>query len=275
MSEPAVSLRRGNYYPSVKYKPEQSYLQNQTNYKLGTDRTLFQSTAHSAQRHAFRPREELIVRPPIIEKNASDKDSIQGEQVGRYSQSSEIYRSSNALQFHAGTSALSSQYRKQQPCFDRLNACKTNYSLGQYHPPKGLQTATHDHFCHPRSKPQPPQPTVGGWQQADGSYKREFSAIESVVRGGGGGAGILGVEFDIITGRADATKRNRNQQQTGVRRSENTREQWEHGQDRWGDHTRPLDILTGQAKEPVRVPPLPTREQLKRPDVPALSSRPW
>lgn len=275
MSDPAVSLRRGNLYPSQKYKPEQSYLQNQTSYSLGADAFPYKSTAHASQRHAFQPEEALMLKPPVVDKNASDKDTIQGEQVGRYSQPHEVFRTQNSRYFHPGTSTWSNQYQRQKPCFDRLNACRTNYSLGEYQPADGLRSAAHRHFADPKSRVQPSQPVVGGWRHRDGSYRQEREAVKCVERGGGGSGGVLGVGFDIITGEADTGKRGRNRQQAGPRRSENMKEQWEAGQDRFGGHAQPHNILTGQAQPRVHAPPQYTPEQLRRPNVPVFSSRPW
>ena len=79
---PATSIRRGKLRPSVRYAdPVASQAAMQTNWRLGIDPPLFESTAHASSKNsASVPPEVLALRQPRIDKNASNKDAIQGEQ---------------------------------------------------------------------------------------------------------------------------------------------------------------------------------------------------
>ena len=76
-TDPPVSLRGGKFYPSQRYKPEQGYKANLTNWRFGPpEKTSYVSTMRDAQREsASVPPHELALRQPRIDKNASDKVS--------------------------------------------------------------------------------------------------------------------------------------------------------------------------------------------------------
>ena len=89
----------------------------------------------------------------------------------------------------------------------------------------------------------------------------------------GGGEGNLGLEFNILTNHHDDEARERIKMIAGPRLS----------QDRANNHQRyssgfernEIDIITGKPKVQHRAPQQPTKETLRRPDVPILRTRPW
>jgi len=120
----------------------------------------------------------------------------------------------------------------------------------------------------------PEQPNIGGWMTGpNGSYFKDIETYQNVARGGGGGEGNLGVEFNILTNATDAKGRERTMARTGHRIS----------QDRAANHSRfssgaerePADIITGKPKVDYRAPKAQTAEDLMKPRVPVLVTRPW
>lgn len=149
-------------------------------------------------------------------------------------------------------------YTLRQPAegFDRLTANRTNYSLGQH--PSEFKTATGElQTKHPREQPRVAQPTIGGSTLRDGSYRLDTIARDSMLRGGGGGEGVLGVRFDIVNGQADDTAREKIRMRTGPRGSLNVVEKTRlHPTDGWGDVPGRMyvDILSGEEKRQFDAP---------------------
>uniref|UniRef100_A0A7S2F937 Uncharacterized protein n=1 Tax=Florenciella parvula TaxID=236787 RepID=A0A7S2F937_9STRA len=273
MSDPPVSLRGGKFYPSQRYKPEQGYIANVTNWRFGPpDKTSYVSTMREAQsQSASVPPHELALRQPRMDKNASDKVAIQGGGVVQPRQ----YENSYKAEFHPGTTALSSAYVKEGPAYDRISSCKTNYSLGEYRPPGPAISTTHSH--HPYKMPTDvQQANIGGWKRSDGSYHCEHESNDSIVRGGGGGEGSLGVQFNIVNNASDPGARDRVAMRTGARVSVNKREPWSAGCDAYGDPgpDGPVNIF-GKARQRPQAPPHQTAQALLRPDHDVLRTRPW
>ena len=134
-----------------------------------------------------------IPRIPRVDKNASDKEAVI-DSTGF----PPCFTSTNTAEFNRDTTTFSQRYKKREPCFDRQSSCATNYSLGEA--PFETKTTNDVLFAHPLTKPRVDQGEIGGWKHADGSYKLEQDAIDSIKRGGGGGAGCLGISFNVITG---------------------------------------------------------------------------
>lgn len=147
--------------------------------------------------------------------------------------------------------------RQPKEGFDRLTANRTNYSLGEYDT-GGLKTATQElQMKHPRDQPPVDQAVIGGPTRSDGSYRLDEFARDSVRRGGGGGEGVLGVQFDIVNGRADGLAREKVGMRTGPRRTLNNAEKETlHPTDGWGDVPGGMyvDILTGKDRKKFRTP---------------------
>jgi len=120
----------------------------------------------------------------------------------------------------------------------------------------------------------PAQPNIGGWLTGPGgSYFKDIETYQNIARGGGGGEGNMGVEFNILTGQRDDGARGRTLARTGHRLS----------QDRAANHHRlpsganrvEVDIITGKPKVNYVAPKAPTAEDLMKPNVPVLVTRPW
>lgn len=185
------------------------------------------------------------------------------------------YENSYKAEFHPGTTALSSAYVKEGPAYDRISSCKTNYSLGEYRPPGPAISTTHSH--HPYKMPTDvQQANIGGWKRSDGSYHCEHESNDSIVRGGGGGEGSLGVQFNIVNNASDPGARDRVAMRTGARVSVNKREPWSAGCDAYGDPgpDGPVNIF-GKARQRPQAPPHQTAQALLRPDHDVLRTRPW
>lgn len=167
--------------------------------------------------------------------------------------------------------------RRPKDGFDRLNANRTNYSLGQY-PTTELKTATAElQMKHPRDQPRVDQPAVGGSTLRDGSYRLDTFARDSVRRGGGGGEGVLGVRFDLINGREDEGARAKVAMRTGPRRTLNNAEKEVlHPTDGWGDVPGGMyvDILTGKDRRKFDVPERGAGAPV-RSDTISGRTRPW
>ena len=55
-------------------------------------------------------------------------------------------------------------------------------------------------MTHPRAQEQPERPNIGGWMTGpNGSYFKDIETYKNITRGGGGGEGNLGLEFNILT----------------------------------------------------------------------------
>lgn len=124
------------------------------------------------------------------------------------------------------------------------------------------------------------QAPIGGWTNADGTYRTEMESQEVVRRGGGGGEGNLGVRFSIITGKPDGSARGRNLQTTGPRKTLSRLPGHHHytpaeDTDRFGDSKQGFDLLApGRPAPQYSAPPVDPGGHV-RPNVPGLATRPW
>ena len=65
-------------------------------------------------------------------------------------------------------------------------------------------------MTHPKLQKQPDQPNIGGWMTGPkGSYFKDIDTYKNITRGGGGGEGNLGLEFNILTNEYDPRARSR------------------------------------------------------------------
>ncbi|CBJ33056.1 hypothetical protein Esi_0413_0013 [Ectocarpus siliculosus] len=210
----------------------------------------------------------------MVNKNASDEVFD-----GSYSPPPSDPRFSTVTRMELTKSVHTPGYaiRRPKEGFDRLNANRTNYSLGQ-HPTTELKTATAElQMKHPRDQPRVDQPAVGGSTLRDGSYRLDTSARDSVRRGGGGGEGVLGVRFDVINGREDEGARGKVAMRTGPRRTLNNAEKEVlHPTDGWGDVPGGMyvDILTGKDRRKFDVPERGAGAPV-RSDTVSGRTRPW
>ncbi|CAM9600247.1 unnamed protein product [Choristocarpus tenellus] len=181
-------------------------------------------------------------------------------------------------------SVCSEDYTKRVPPegFDRLRANRTNYSLGnQMVAPGGLKSATAElQMSNPQNRPSVQQPQIGGWTRRNSkgeTYYQDIESVESVRRGGGGGEGILGVQFNIVTGECEPKARKRALLQAGPRRTLNNKEKEDlHPTDSWGDTSgHYIDIVTGKKRISPAAPPQPTSVSLRRPEETSRRTRPW
>jgi len=274
----SISIRGGKYAPSMKLKPEASFQLNQTNWRPGVDKIVYESTYQTQT--SFVKNAEPTIPFPRINKNASDAEAIFGDASVP---TSVQYTTESRENFHPSYSIESGSYSKAQPApgFDRETSNRTNYDLGMPGEQGEYLSTTHAHMKNPLQRPdQPDQPNIGGWMTGplDGttgknSYFKDIETYRNLDRGGGGGEGTLGVDFNIITGEQDNEARGRVLARTGARLS----------QDRANNHYRyssgferdERDIITGKPKQKYETPPQPTAEGLKRPNVPVLATRPW
>ena len=107
----------------------------------------------------------------------------------------------------------------------------------------------------------------------NGSYFKDIETYKNITRGGGGGEGNLGLEFNILTNEHDYEARDRVLARTGARLSQDRAEN--HLRFPSGNDRNPINIITGKPKVQYEAPPQPTSESLRRPHVPVLSTRPW
>ena len=206
-----------------------------------------------------------IPRIPRVDKNASDKEAVI-DSTGF----PPCFTSTNTAEFNRDTTTFSRRYVKREPCFDRQSSCATNYSLGEA--PFETKTTNDVLFAHPLTKPRVDQGEIGGWKHPDGSYKLEQEAIDSIKRGGGGGAGCLGISFNVITGEEIPGIREGKRAIYGARRTLNVTSEavWKSSSRRW----RPkFDFHIGntestRAIRTIRLPcgtfPLPRRPTKRR-----------
>ena len=201
-----------------------------------------------------------IPRIPRVDKNASDKEAVI-DSTGF----PPCFTSTNTAEFNRDTTTFSRRYVKREPCFDRQSSCATNYSLGEA--PFETKTTNDVLFAHPLTKPRVDQGEIGGWKHPDGSYKLEQDAIDSIKRGGGGGAGCLGISFNVITGEEIPGIREGKRAIYGARRTLNVTQWREHP----GDSYNPVTMRD----VPATAPPHQTTEMLKRSEDVHLRTRPW
>lgn len=107
-----------------------------------------------------------------------------------------------------------------------------------------------------------------------------------IKRGGGGAAGILGYNFNIITGgpapAAAAAVGSSSQHQyrslhhgQSLRASRSVREKMDRRVDGWGDSQQKMDLISAKLRPQVHGPPPFDPRTVKRPDEPILRTRPW
>ncbi|GMH71635.1 hypothetical protein TrRE_jg1360 [Triparma retinervis] len=260
----SVSIRGGKLQPSQRYKPKESFEMNQTSWRPGIDGPTF-STTYQAQTAQIANHTEPKVPFPRIDKNASDSRAIFGEAnipPARH------FVTESRKRYNGESGVYSQGYERTRPKdgFDRETANRTNYSLGLPGEQGEWVSSTHAlQMTHPASLSQPAQPNIGGWLTGPGgSYFKDIETYKNITRGGGGGEGNLGLEFNILTNQPDPTARSRISSIAGPRLS----------QDRANNHHRyssgferdERDIITGKPVTKYRAPMQPTKESLKRPD---------
>ncbi len=278
---PPVSMRRGKLRPSVRYAdPVASQTAMQTNWRLGIDPPLYESTAHASSKNsASVPPEVLALRQPRIDKNASDKDAIQGEQS--LYDANKTYGTTYLTEYTKDASALASNYKRQAPQFDRSSANKTNYDIATSKEHYDLRAASHAHHPNPatwevRRGFEPP--VIGGWTKPQtGEYVQDEYSRHAIMRGGGGGEGSLGLRFNLITNADTPDARNDVLMRTGPRVSGNVKDPWRMGTNQYGElpSGNHVDIVSGRERVPHKAPYAPTPQDLIRPNQPILRTRPW
>ncbi|CAM9898848.1 unnamed protein product, partial [Discosporangium mesarthrocarpum] len=221
-----------------------------------------------------------------VNKNASDKVFD-----GSYRAPPTDPRFSSVFRqdFTPSKSILAKDYTKQVPPggFDRLTANRTNYSLGSCQPEEGgVVSATSElQMTHPNLRPRVDQANLGGWVRpgkgggqgpGEALYHQDIESMDSMKRGGGG-EGVLGVRFDIVTGGADPGARARVLARAGPRRTLNNMEKERlHPTDAWGDTGgEHVDVITGIRRARPLACPLPTAASLRRPGDAVRRTRPW
>ena len=275
---PPVSMRRGKLRPSVRYAdPEASQAAMKTNWRLGIDAPLFESTSHASSKNsASVPPEVLALRQPRIDKNSSNKDAIQGDQ--RSYDPKNTYSTTYLNEYTRDASTCASTYQKQAPQFDRASANKTNYDIATSKTHYDLRASSHVYHASPASW-QPREgfekAVIGGWTRQNGEYVQDEHSRGAIIRGGGGGEGSLGLRFDIITNRDRPNARNDVLMRTGPRAC--SVDAWRAETDRYGElpEGRTVNVLTGKVAQVPNRPYQQTVEDLRRPDVPVLRTRPW
>jgi hypothetical protein len=275
----SVSIRGGKLVPSSKYKPAASFEWTQTQWRPGVDETVFEST-YQRQTRDIAENERSIVPFPRIDKNASDAGAIFGD---ARVPSDVHFQTENRTEFNKRFSVNADSYSKRGPAdgFDRATANRTNYDLGMpgeqgdwCSSTHGLQQIRAEKGHYPESVEMPAQPNIGGWMTGPGgSYFKDIETYQNINRGGGGGEGNLGVEFNILTNAADHKARANTLARTGHRISQDrasNHQRFPSGKDRME-----VDIITGKPKVQYRAPVAPTAEDLMKPNVPVLVTRPW
>lgn len=220
----------------------------------------------ASSKHAFEFTRCQGAPLPKINKNASDGAAIIDQSGAAFSK----FGSSSRDAYSKEASALSSAYRRERPAFDRITACKTNYELGRSTAAKC--SASQISYTDPSSRPAATQAAVGGWTHADGRYKMDESSIATIRRGGGGGEGCLGVQFNVLTGapvHKGATRAER-LQNTGPNSSLNA---CARATDTRQGNT--YNILSGKQSPTYVAPQRADPQNLKRPDQTLLRTRPW
>ena len=248
------SLRNGKLLPSARYVPAAAQQQNATNWRLGIDKSDYESTYKAASAAA---KQAVYVPMPRINKNSSNKAAIQG---GGEVDVQSMYTTGAAAAYATG-GVTAASFKRARPAegYDRLTASRTNYRLGSCDK-QDYYTAHADQFIPPQWYESVQQATIGGWQSG-GSYKQDFESFDSIKRGGGGGQGCLGVPFNIVTG-ADSATREATRAHTGPRRAlvshdRETPKSRPHA-DAWGvvnTTTSEYDIVSGRKMTPPVRPP--------------------
>jgi hypothetical protein len=258
------SLRNGKLLPSSKTVSAAAIQQKRTNWSMGCEAASFETTYGSASADT----KSAVYHPiPKIDKNMSHGDSIQG---GYSVPAHEMYTTDAREAFSTGgVQAASYKRARPPPGFDRLTANKTNYTLGKH--AGSFSTAAAEHFPDPiATYGKVAQGTMGGWHHSDGSYHQGFESADAIKRGGGGGQGCLGLDFNIVTGAASNT-RAATLAHCGPRRIASrlqAPESIDYAKQR-------VDIVTGKTVAVAVRPPLDTAASLKRPNDPILRTRPW
>ena len=174
------------------------------------------------------------------------------------------FTSTSRAEFGSEQTAAGSTYVRQRPCYDRLSACSTNYSLGNA--PLVTRTTNDALLAHPLTRAPARQSDIGGWTRKDGSYKKVQEAIDSIRRGGGGGEGCLGISFNVVTGEEVPGVREKRRAIAGARRTLNSTA--------FLTHEDSYNVVTNR-DVPHRAPPRQTAASLRRVDDVARRTRPW
>jgi len=270
----AVSIRHGKFAPSMRFKPEMSFKNAETNWRAGIDPPEYTTTMQHGNKdiHHNAPTRFEATRSTKT-KNDSDKDAIQGSY--RYVPN-EHFKS--VAQNELTKTTLTEGYSKRKPAdgFDRLTANRTNYSLGNHK--FDYKSSTHGlQMSHPEDRShRPSQPQVGGWNRKNGHYHQDIESMRTVKRGGGGAGGVLQMNFDIISGQDKPNVRSDNMKRFGPRVSENIREKRsDGGVDSYGQLPQQANIISGKLNPKPRAPPRQTEASLRREDKPVVRTRPW
>jgi len=277
---PPTSIRQGKLQPSSRYEnPEAKTKAMRTNWRLGIDSATFESTYSASSKQAGNvPPEVLALRAPRINKNSSDKAGIL-QQGGRYAEPSVIYNSTYKSDHNPSASVFSSDFVKGKPAFDRLSANKTNYDLATSSSHYDLQSTSHAHHTNPENwevRRGFEQPSIGGWSNSKGDYCVDEASRGSVVRGGGGGEGSLGVRFNVVTNQTRPDERSNVALRTGPRVSYNMKDPWRKGADSFGEQSGgSINIISGKLQATPVAPQRPSAKDLLRPDQSVLRSQPW
>lgn len=247
------------------------------NWRLGIDPPHFESNSQAASKQSGSvPPEVLALRQPRVLKNGSDKGAIYGDNP---SNPAVMYKTTYVSEFNKSSSAMSSEYVKGKPAFDRKSANKTNYDIAPSNSHHDLRSTSHIQHANPSTwEPRRgfEKSVIGGWTKPNGDYCVDEASRGSVIRGGGGGEGSLGVRFNVVTNEADPNAREKAKCRSGPRVSINVKDPWLEGANKYGEHTQGrVDILTGKMRANYEVPTRPTPENLQRPDATGLRTRPW
>ena len=248
---------------------------------LRAAQTQYKTTLTDASKESASATKEYLLQmrqQKRINKNASNGPAIIGNYGGEATNGARHFRTISKMEFVPEKSTASSIYDKVGPAFDRQSACATNYSLALPEHADDLASTQSKHYPHPELRERVVQPVIGGWTRPNGAYKTTIEADESVMRGGGGSEGALGVRFNIITGSQDDAARDRQLMRAGRRVSNNHRFNTSEaplvvGATRELPH--PRCIVTGREMPRHNCPQAETAASLKRPDVPVLRTRPW
>jgi len=272
-----TSIRRGQLQPSQRYEaPGAKSAAMRTNWRLGIDVPQFESTSQAASKQSGNvPPEVLALRQPRIVKNGSDKGAISGDNPTNPN----MYKTTYVSEFRKDASVMSSEYVKGKPAFDRKSANKTNYEIAPSKSHHDLRTTSHVHHANPTSWNERKgfeKSVIGGWTKPNGDYCVDEASRGSVMRGGGGGEGSLGVRFNVVTNQPDPKARDNAKIRSGPRVSCNVKDPWLEGANQYGEQVgSKVNLLSGKLRPNPVIPNRPTPESLKRPDVDGLRTRPW
>ena len=293
-----ISMRRGKYEPSGRFRPEIASKMNQTYWQMGQNPNSrsYETTSLSATSKVWNA--DLTGTLPRIHKNASE-DPFEGYEP---IPPQEHFQTVNQ-QVHVSTTH-SKNYIKSKPMdgFDRLTANRTNYTLGKPEEKNYMETKTHSHvaFNNPEEREKVEQADIGGWMSRHGppgQYFNDVGTREYIKRGGTGAAGVFGYDFNIVTGekRKDGynqLSRNRvynfmkNQKEPLVKRegllkhtipkvSQNIIDYKARNMNMFGDTNTPINPVNALPVPKVTKPDVIPPHLLKRKDEPILRTRPW